>query len=345
MATLSDTGLPLTPFGMPKDWIPHIPTPPAATPPKETPPKETAPVTPPWQPQPEQSLAYLRNPASRSTDYGPMIWDPTTGRWIQISANPTPWDPNQLSKGVIIGSSDPNSPNYITPERAAQMGLTREGINYSWNPTSEELAQHQNYWASPEGKAMLGQYSQTGGGFAGSPTGGAPAAGYNMYNPNTGAVSPYSGAYPGQGGLNAAGNPISGTTPAATDPAAAAAAAGIPGTGTGGQFNYPMNPLADAASQPNIMAQNSLLAMMQQDPYLSGLLQPYLNQAYSAIGRSGMPTSSYTDQMLANIIAPMYLANQQNVLGGYGNLTNQLAQLAATAQEPYQTALNYILSF
>ncbi len=149
------------------------------------------------------------------------------------------------------------------------------------------------------------------------------------------------GAYTQPGASTTGGGWINGQPPPVTDPAAA----GIPGTGTGGQFNYPMDPLADAASQPNIVAQNKLLEMMQTDPYLSGLLAPYLNQAYSAIGQSGMPTSSYTDQMLGNIIGPMYLANQQNVLGGYANLSPQLQGLAQTGQEPYQTLLNYILSF
>jgi len=247
------------------------------------------------------------------------------------------------------------------------MGLIREGMNYVWNPTSAELTQMADYWNSPEGKAALAKYSQPGGGNAsvlaamGNPSG-APAAGYNMYNPNTGESSPYAGAYPGQnagGGTQGAqgakgdGHKVTVTLPdgsKVTGPAGskvvqdALAAANGGGTGSS-DFNYPMNPLGDAANQPNIQSQNALLTMMQQDPYLSGILQPYLNQAYSSIGQSGMPNSSYTDRMLAETIAPLYMANQQNVLGGYGNLTNQLAQLAATAQEPYQTALNYILSF
>ncbi len=285
----------------------------------------------PWQPQPEQSLGWLSGVGTGSTVGGQNVWNPLEGRWQQIAPQ-SAWGsiPNQ---GMIVGNA-----SSITPERVAQMGLTwdayRQGWN--WNPSAAERTQMADYWASPEGKAMLGKYAQPSGG-------GAPLAGYGLYNPNTRVSSPYTGGYGGNNWGQPAGTTPPGTTPPVTDPAAAAA--GIPGTGTGGQFNYPMNPLGDAASQPNIVAQNKLLEMMQTDPYLSGLLQPYLNEAYSAIGKSGMPTSSYTDQMLAQTIAPLYLANQNNVLGGYGALSPQLMGLSQEYRQPFESAMNMLYQF
>jgi hypothetical protein len=109
--------------------------------------------------------------------------------------------------------------------------------------------------------------------------------------------------------------------------------------------NYPMNPLGDVLSMPQIQAQADLLSKMASESYMQSLLKPYISETLASIGRSGLPSSSYADRMIADTIANVYLRNMLNILGGYQALTPQITGLAQVYQQPYRTALDFILSF
>lgn len=115
-------------------------------------------------------------------------------------------------------------------------------------------------------------------------------------------------------------------------------APGLPGqagAGAGG-LNFPTAPEAFdwAYGLPDIMQQRGILEQMSSPETMYQAMSPMLNQAFGQIGRSGLPSSSFADRMIAGTVAPLWAQQQQNMLAGWQNLGRQLPSMMGAYWTP-----------
>ena len=119
-------------------------------------------------------------------------------------------------------------------------------------------------------------------------------------------------------------------------------------TGSGDQLDpdipYPMDPLTNAFNRPEMQAYLNMLANLSTPEYLAQAAEPFLQNAYQRIGRSGARSSSFSDRLIADSFDRAYLSTVPQLIGGMAAVPGMLATLADPIQEPYQQALDYILA-
>jgi hypothetical protein len=94
-----------------------------------------------------------------------------------------------------------------------------------------------------------------------------------------------------------------------------------------------------AYGQPGFQQQSNILSSMSTQQGFQQMLQPYINQMMTSLGRSGMPSSSYADRMIADTLGNAYAQNALNVASGWGNYMEQVSPWAAGyAQYPLNIA-------
>jgi hypothetical protein len=69
---------------------------------------------------------------------------------------------------------------------------------------------------------------------------------------------------------------------------------------------------------------------------------PEIQGVMKTLGRSGLPSSSFSDRALTESLASLYNKWQWNVLTGWQNLGAQMPQMMNQWYQPYNSMLGYV---
>ena len=97
-----------------------------------------------------------------------------------------------------------------------------------------------------------------------------------------------------------------------------------------------------ATNLPYFQQMQGILGNMATPESFRQSIDPYLQQAYNAIGRSGIPSSSYADRVLGNLIGSQWAQNQNQQLTGWQNTANQMMPYFTGYQLPYWQMANML---
>ena len=106
-------------------------------------------------------------------------------------------------------------------------------------------------------------------------------------------------------------------------------------------INFPTAGEATGWAQglPGFQQYANILGGMSTPGGFQSVMQPYMNQMLTQLGRSGLPSSSYADRMIAETLGNVYAQQALNVAGGWGNYMGAMAPWAAGyAQYPLTVA-------
>ena len=188
------------------------------------------------------------------------------------------------------------------------------------------------------------------------PGGGTPNASFGLYD------TIYPQTYAGWAGLaqnqlpypyqaSTGVNPMPAMTPYATP------ATGM-GTGTGGagstgglgtpygtsNFTYPtpQDVHNTVYGLPWMQQQQNILGQLgSMDAFRSAVL-PEVSGVMKALGRSGLPSSSYADRAITDTMGSLYNKWLWNALTGWQNIGQQMPGMMNQWYSPYNTMLNYV---
>lgn len=94
-----------------------------------------------------------------------------------------------------------------------------------------------------------------------------------------------------------------------------------------------------AAGTPGFQTQANILGNLSSAEGFQNYLNPYINEMLTSIGRSGLPSSSYADRMIANTLGDVYSQYATNVAGAWNDYNTNLGNWAAGyAQYPMSLA-------
>ena len=202
-------------------------------------------------------------------------------------------------------------------------------------------------WTDPNMRKISGSNA----GFNPTPANSTPTS-YNVMNPQ-----PWEALTPGgplvkpasqsqQYGLGGAPPPVTPTpppvTPAATTPTDPTFAGG-PEQGPGPTTNYPMNPLGDLLSYPTVAGQLGIVSQLLSQQGMLDTMQPLVQQALGSVGRSNLPSSSYTDKLMIDAAQNAQTQNMLNAAGILNAVGGNMPGLSSAYLQPYQDQLEAFL--
>lgn len=97
-----------------------------------------------------------------------------------------------------------------------------------------------------------------------------------------------------------------------------------------------------AAGIPGFQQQADILGSISNPQGFQSIMQPYINQMLSQLGRSGLPSSSYADRMIAETLGNVYTQNALNLASGWGKYMEQMGPWAGGYGE-YPLAVSQLL--
>ena len=215
---------------------------------------------------------------------------------------------------------DPNNPSASSPSTYSAGWLSNPDI---WTTAADpSKVSNQFGYLNPLNNMTKPEYVQ-------DPYGQWTYANTTYYiDPATGQQVPISsGNAGGNGGNGGAGGTGGGT--------------GADQSGTNSNvFSYNMDPLGAVANNEILQAYGGQISQMMTPENLWGVISPYMNQALTNIGASGINESSYAANQIANAVLQGYYMNQGNVLGGLSNMAAMQQGLADTQQHAQDVALD-----
>ena len=84
-----------------------------------------------------------------------------------------------------------------------------------------------------------------------------------------------------------------------------------------------------ASMLPGMQAQQGMLGMMSSPQGFQQSIMPMMQDLMKGIGRTGLPSSSYSDRIISNTLGSLFYQNALNTASGWQNYMGSLAPYAA----------------
>lgn len=110
------------------------------------------------------------------------------------------------------------------------------------------------------------------------------------------------------------------------------------------EFTYPTpaETYSTVSNLPYMTAQTNLLNQMGSYPAWHSAVYPQVTSALKTLGRSGYPSSSYADRIMANTMSSLWNNWQWNVAQGWQDIGRQMPLMMQQWYSPYNTMLGLI---